>query len=61
MQPLGQHDWSTGDSCDEWDGVTYMDSLLARYFSTSGQDLYYLTHATSHECLATMSCSFFPE
>ncbi len=61
MQPLGQHDWSTGDPCYEWDGVAYMDSLLARFFSTSGQDLYYLTHATTHECLATLSCPFFPQ
>jgi hypothetical protein len=55
MQPLGQHDWSTGDSCYQWDGVTYMDTLLARFFATSGQDLYYLTHATTHECLASVN------
>jgi hypothetical protein len=60
MQPLGQHDWSTGDSCDVWDGVTYMDGLLARFFSTSGQDLYYLTHAKTHECLSTGMCNFAP-
>jgi hypothetical protein len=60
LEPLGDHDWGFGDACQAWDGVSYMDELLARYFTTRGQDLYYLTHASSHECLATQSCPFLP-
>jgi hypothetical protein len=28
------------------------------YFATQGTDLYFLTHARSHECLATQTCPF---
>ncbi len=59
LQPLGQHDWSIGDTCQLWNGTTYMDNLLVRFFSTRGQDLYFLSHATSHECLATGTCPFY--
>jgi len=59
LEPLGQHDWSVGDPCQSWDGMTYMDNLLGRYFATNGQDLYYLSHPTSHACLATTSCAFY--
>jgi hypothetical protein len=58
LTPQGQHDWSFGDPCQAWDGTTYMDNLLAHFFATGGQDLYYLTHAYSHECLATQTCPF---
>jgi hypothetical protein len=60
LEPLGDHDWGFGDVCQAWDGVSYMDELLAHYFATHGQDVYYLTHATTHECLATQSCAFLP-
>ena len=60
LQPLGDHDWAFGDPCQAWDGVTYMDELLAHYFATEGRDLYYLSHASSHECLATQTCPFLP-
>jgi hypothetical protein len=60
LAPLGQHDWGYGDPCQAWDGVSYMDGLLARYFATGGRDLYYLTHATTHDCLATQDCPFLP-
>ena len=60
IEPTGDHDWSFGDPCEAWDAVTYMDNLLAHFFATHGQDLYYLSHASSHECLATSSCPFFP-
>jgi hypothetical protein len=58
LDPTGQHDWSVGDPCQAWDGTTYMDNLLAHFFATGGQDLYYLSHPTSHGCLATTSCPF---
>lgn len=58
IQPLGDHDWSLGDPCEAWNAVTYMDNLLAHYFATGGQDLYYLSHPTTHACLATQTCPF---
>ena len=58
LDPLGDHDWSLGDPCQAWDGTTYMDDLLVHYFATGGQDLYYLSHALTHECLATQTCPF---
>jgi hypothetical protein len=61
LQPLGDHDWSFGDPCQAWDGTTYMDDLLVRFFATNGQDLYYLTHPSSHECLASKTCPFMKE
>jgi hypothetical protein len=56
LDPLGDHDWSFGDPCQAWDGTTYMDDLLVHYFATQGTDLYYVTHSTTHECLATQTC-----
>jgi hypothetical protein len=61
LQPLGQHDWAVGDPCQAWNGTTYMDNLLVRYFATSGKDLYFLSHPSTHECLATSSCPFMPK
>jgi hypothetical protein len=58
IQPLGDHDWSFGDPCEAWNAVAYMDNLLAHYFATGGQDLYYLSHPTTHACLATQTCPF---
>jgi hypothetical protein len=58
LQPLGQHDWSIGDACQAWNGTLYMDNLLVRFFSTGGQDLYFLSHPASHECLSTSTCPF---
>jgi hypothetical protein len=58
LKPLGQHDWSIGDTCQAWNGTLYMDNLLVRFFATRGRDLYFLSHPTSHECLATSSCPF---
>jgi hypothetical protein len=60
LAALGQHDWSVGDPCQSWDGTTYMDNLLAHFFASGGQDLYYLSHPSSHACLANTSCPFFP-
>ena len=58
LDPKGQHDWSVGDPCQAWDATTYMDNLLAHFFVTGGQDLYYLSHPSSHACLANTSCPF---
>jgi hypothetical protein len=58
IQPLGDHDWSFGNPCESWDAVTYMDTLLVKFFMSGGTDLYDLSHAASHGCLATQTCSF---
>jgi hypothetical protein len=59
LDPQGQHDWSVGDPCQAWDGTTYMDNLLAHFFATGGQDVYYLSHPMTHACLADTSCPWF--
>ena len=59
INPLGQHDWATGEPCQAFDSVTYMDNLVAHYFASSGQDIYYVTHPATHACLQDSSCPFF--
>lgn len=59
--PLGQHDWSVGEPCQSFDTTTYMDNLLSHYFVSGGRDLYYLSHPSSHACLATTSCAFYAQ
>jgi len=59
IKPLGQHDWAVGEPCETFDSVTYMDNLVAHWFQTNGQDLYYLTHPTTHHCLSTSSCDIY--
>ncbi len=61
IKPTGQHDWSVGDPCDAFDATTYMDNLLAHFFYTGGQDVYYLSHPSSHACLSSSSCPFFAQ
>jgi hypothetical protein len=58
LAPLGAHSLGFGNPCQAWDGVTYMDTLLAHFLASGGTDLYYLSHPASHECLATQSCPF---
>jgi hypothetical protein len=61
LDPQGQHDWSVGDPCQTWDGTTYMDNLLNRFFTSGGEDLYYLSHPSTHECLADTTCPWLQE
>jgi hypothetical protein len=56
MAPQGQHVWVLGDPCRAFDEVTYMETLLAHFLGTGGTDLYYLSHPSSHRCMATDSC-----
>jgi len=49
--PQGAHTFANGEPCQGWDSGTYLTSLTARFFMTSGSDLYYLSHPTSHQCL----------
>jgi hypothetical protein len=50
-RPLGQHSFSPTDPCQAWQTGRYMINLLGRFFATSGADVYYLSHPSSHQCL----------
>jgi hypothetical protein len=54
----GQHAFDAGDPCQAFDTSTYLNGILARFFATNGTDLYYLSHPSSHRCLANQSCPF---
>ena len=57
VTPNGAHGWGSPDACRAWDYATYANGLVARFFASSGKDVYYLSHPTSHGCLATATCS----
>jgi outer membrane lipoprotein SlyB len=59
VEPGGAHAWSAGSTCRVWDPATYGSNLVARFLATSGRDLYYLSHPSSHGCLATSTCDLF--
>jgi hypothetical protein len=50
--PLGEHGFYIPNPCDNFSSERYMVQLLARFFSTQGKDVYYLSHPSSHQCLA---------
>jgi hypothetical protein len=60
VEITGTHTWNTPDVCKAFDPATYGNNLLARFFSTLGKDVYYLSHPSTHTCLAKSSCDFFP-
>jgi hypothetical protein len=54
-RPLGEHGFSPTDPCQAWQTGRYMINLLGRFFATSGADVYYLSHPSSHQCLGRAS------
>ena len=62
MVPTGQHSFDTGNPCQAFDMSSYLQGTIARFFASGGTDLYYLSHPTTHRCLAaddpTMTCDF---
>ena len=58
LVPKGAHTWNLGDTCRAWDYATYGNGLMARFFATRGKDVYYLSHPTTHGCLADATCPF---
>lgn len=60
VNPQGQHVWLIGDPCKAWDDAVYYDQLITRFMMTNGRDVYFLSHPSSHRCLSTSSCDFFP-
>ncbi|MCA9647566.1 MAG: hypothetical protein KC492_43050, partial [Myxococcales bacterium] len=64
VNPRGEHGFNPADPCQEWVAGRYFINLVARFFATEGADLYYLSHPTTHSCLAKIgsgSCKFIPE
>jgi hypothetical protein len=57
--PLGQHSFDAGDPCLAFDMATYVSGTMARFFATQGTDLYYLSHPSTHRCMADRSCPLF--
>jgi hypothetical protein len=51
--PGGVHTFTNGNPCTSWDAGTYLTNLVGRFFMTHGTDLYYLSHPSTHACLAT--------
>jgi hypothetical protein len=58
FQLTGQHSFDAGDPCDSFDASTYLNGTLARFFASNGTDVYYISHPTTHRCLANQSCPF---
>jgi hypothetical protein len=58
VNPQGQHVWTVSDPCKAWDDAVYYDHALARFLASGGTDLYYLSHPTTHVCMADESCDF---
>jgi hypothetical protein len=62
IEPLGVHGFNNNDPCEAWQSGAYMINLIGRFFSTSGADVYYLSHPATHECLekpiGAGGCSF---
>ncbi len=58
--PEGEHCFVNGEPCQGFDHGTYLTNLVARFFQSDGTDLYYLSHPTTHHCLAaeTPSCDY---
>jgi hypothetical protein len=56
--PTGQHSFDAGDPCQAFDTSTYLEGTMARFFASGGTDLYYLSHPSTHRCLANQSCDF---
>jgi hypothetical protein len=50
--PHGAHGIATGSSCQVFALDRYYGRLIARFIASDGADLYYLTHPSSHHCLA---------
>jgi hypothetical protein len=45
---------------DRFDIGLYLTNLVARFASTRGRDIVYVTNPRGHHCLEDNSCSFIP-
>lgn len=60
VAPEGSHTWLPPDSCERFDDATWGNLLNGRYLASGGRDVYYVTHPSTHRCLADRSCDFLP-
>ncbi len=51
--PEGVHTFVNGEPCQGFDVGSYLTNLTARFFMTDGEDVYYLSHPTTHRCLSS--------
>lgn len=58
LVPWGAHTFMLTDRCQHFDTGKYLINLLGRYFNTQSRDLYYLSHPSTHHCLANDTCPF---
>jgi hypothetical protein len=58
LVPWGTHTFMLTDRCQAFDTGKYLINLLGRYFNTRSHDLHYLSHPSSHHCLANDTCPF---
>ena len=58
IRTYGKHTWDVPDSCKIWDDATYGAGMSARFMSTGGRDLYYLSHPSTFACLSNNTCPF---
>ncbi len=58
--PQGVHTFVNGNPCESFDTGTYLTNLVGRFFETDGTDVYYLSHPSTHHCLAkdAKSCGY---
>ncbi|MCC6214353.1 MAG: hypothetical protein IT376_05760 [Polyangiaceae bacterium] len=52
IYPRGNHGIEPNNPCEAFQVGRYFTNLIGRFFATSGADLYYLSHPTTHHCLA---------
>ena len=56
LDPRGSDGLGPIDPCQGFSTDRYVVHLLGRFFRTQGADAYYLSHPSSHRCLASGSC-----
>lgn len=57
--PKGKHCFESANPCRNWDYAQYLVNVATRFFTSEGQDLYYVSHPASHECMKDSSCPLF--
>lgn len=63
VEGKGTHGFDNTDPCENWSSGRYYTQLIGRFFRSDGADIYYLSHPTTHHCLAyetgsANACSF---
>jgi hypothetical protein len=58
--PGGVHTFVNGNPCESFNSGTYLTNLVGRFFMSNGTDIYYVSHPSSHHCLAIdpASCGY---